>query len=53
MVTVSKARKILGEEARGLNDEEVEKLLNQLRALAEVAVLALEKDPKWIKTLRE
>lgn len=52
-MTITEVRKILKNEAKNLTDKQLEILLNQLYALAELAVLTLQKDPKWIKTLKE
>lgn len=53
MVTISKARKILKNEAKNLSDEQIKELLGQFYCLAEVAAQSLQKNPKWIKTLKE
>lgn len=53
MITPSIARKILGKSAQNLTDKQLEILLSQLYTLAELAVSTLQKNPKWIKTLKE
>lgn len=36
MISLTKAKRILGKEVKGMTDEEIQSLLNQLYALAEV-----------------
>lgn len=53
MITIAKARKVLGEDSKDLSDQEIQELLDQLHALADVALATPELSQRWLKTLKE
>ena len=52
-MTINQARRILGSEGKGLDDEQIEELLRQLNFLAEIAAMVLKENPKWKKKLAQ